>query len=224
MEPAQKRQRTAATTMQRISTLPKELQAGILMWAMEPTPTAAIMKAYGKQHWWVDVVGKDKGYQKYLNYHTPCLRLWARALEVLPDGSLAWKWSRTNVFMNKSGGAYVRGTWDDLANEMAIKRNVRRRPPVDKYLHEGYMHTRRDQLIRVLYVNMTEYWGGSNHVFRYTSNKLVLTDLASGNCRPDWNEAENWRVRFSMTLSSCAWKERLVRAGRLQPRLTVGGW
>ena len=44
MEPAQKRQRTAATTMQRISLLPKEVQAGILMLAME-TPTAAIMKA-----------------------------------------------------------------------------------------------------------------------------------------------------------------------------------
>ena len=42
-------------------------------------------------------------------------------------------------------------------------------------------------------MNVTEYWGGSNHVFRYTSNKLVLTDLASGNCRLDWNEAENWR-------------------------------
>ena len=54
MEPAQKRQRVAATTMQRISLLPKELQAGILMSAMEPTPTATIVKAaignaYGEQ-------------------------------------------------------------------------------------------------------------------------------------------------------------------------------
>ena len=114
-------------------------------------------------------------------------------LEVMHDGSLAWKWSRTNVFMNKSGGAYVRGTWDDLANEMAIKRNVRRRPPVDKYLHDGDLRTRRDPLIRALYVNATEYWKDSDHVFRYTSNKLVLTDLASGKCRLDWNEDENWR-------------------------------
>ena len=77
MEPAQKRQRTAATTMQRISLLPKELQAGILMWAMEPTPTAAIMKAaignaYSEQRWWADVVGKGHGHQKYLNRHTHC--------------------------------------------------------------------------------------------------------------------------------------------------------
>ena len=98
--------------------------------------------------------------------------------------------------MNKSGGAYVRGTWDDLANEMAIKRNVRRRPPVDKYLHEGDLRTRRDQLIRALYVNVTEYWKDSDHVFRYTSNKLVLTDLASSNCRLNWNEAENWGGAF----------------------------
>ena len=81
MEPAQKRQRTAATTMQRISLLPKELQAGILMWAMEPMPTAAIVKAaidyaYGKPRWWwATVVGKDHGYQKYLNRHTHCHRL-----------------------------------------------------------------------------------------------------------------------------------------------------
>ena len=45
MKPAQKRQRTAATTMQRISMLPKVLQVDILTWAMEPTPTAVIMKA-----------------------------------------------------------------------------------------------------------------------------------------------------------------------------------
>ena len=197
MEPAQKRQRCETSPMQRIGSLPREVQAKILLMAIE-TPSAALVKAaigdrYGDPGWWATKVGRDRGYQRFLNYHTPCLRLWARALEVLPDGSLAWKWSRTNVFMNKSGGAYVRGTWDDLANEMAIKRNVRRRPPVDKYLHEGYLRTRCDQLIRALYVNVTEYWGGSNHVFRYTSNKLVLTDLASGNCRLDWNEAENWR-------------------------------
>ena len=83
MEPAQKRQRTAATTMQRISLLPKELQGHILMLAIE-TPTAAIVKAaignaYGEQRWWADVVGKGKGYQKFLNYHTPCIRLGSRA-------------------------------------------------------------------------------------------------------------------------------------------------
>ena len=80
MEPSQKCQRTAATTMQRISLLPKELQAGILMWAMEPTPTAAIMKAaigdaYGETEWGMAMVNRDDGFQKYLNYHTHCHRL-----------------------------------------------------------------------------------------------------------------------------------------------------
>ena len=139
MEPAQKRQRTAATTMQRVCELPKELQAGILMWAMEPTPSATLMKAaigdaYGEQSWWATVVGKDHGHQKYLNRHTHCHRLWARALEVRHDGSLAWKWSETNVFVNQSGRAHVRGVWADLENEVAIRRNVRGEPPIDQYV------------------------------------------------------------------------------------------
>ena len=84
MEPAQKRQRLAATTMQLVSLLPKEVQAGILMLALEPTPTAVIIKAaignaYGWPRWWkATAIGKDNGYQKYLNYHTPCRRLWSR--------------------------------------------------------------------------------------------------------------------------------------------------
>ena len=149
MEPAQKRQRVAATTMQLVSMLPKEVQAGVLMWAMEPTPTAAIVKAaigkaYGEQRWWADVVGKDHGHQKYLNRHTHCHRLWSRALEVRPDGSLAWKWSETNVFVNQTGRAHVRGIWADLENEVAIRRNVRGDPPNDQYVNgvarELHMH------------------------------------------------------------------------------------
>ena len=133
MEPAQKRQRTAATTMQLVSLLPKEVQVGVLMWAMEPTPTAAIVKTaigdkHGEQRWWADIVGKDHGHQKYLNRHTHCHRLWSRALEVRPDGSLAWKWSETNVFVNQTGRAHVRGVWADLENEVAIRRNVRGEP------------------------------------------------------------------------------------------------
>ena len=67
MEPAQKRRRTAATTMQRVCELPKELQAGILMWAMEPTPTSAIVKAavgdaHGEPRWWATLLGRDKGH------------------------------------------------------------------------------------------------------------------------------------------------------------------
>ena len=140
MEPAQKRQRTAATTMQRVCELPKELQAGILMWSMEPTPSATLVKAaigdkHGELRWWADVVGKDHGHQKYLNRHTHCHRLGARALEVRHDGSLAWKWSQTNVFVNRTGRAHVRGVWADLENEVAIRRNVRGEPPIDQYVY-----------------------------------------------------------------------------------------
>ena len=161
MKPAQKRQRCEMRPMQRIGLLPREVQAKILAWAMELTPSAALVKAaigdrYGDPGWWATKVGRDRGYQRFLNYHMPCLRLWARALEVLPDGSLAWKWSRTNVFMNKSGGAYVRGTWQDLWNEIAIRRNIPRKPPVDKYLHKGVYETRCNQEVRELYVNVTE--------------------------------------------------------------------
>jgi len=143
MEPAQKRQRTAATTMQRISLLPKELQAKILMSAMEPTPTAAIVDAaidfrYGEPCWWRGrVVDKDRGYEKYLICHTHNHRLWARVLEVQHDASLAWKWSQTNVWVNRTGRAYRRGKWLDLWNEYLIRQRVRGHIPDDKYVEDG---------------------------------------------------------------------------------------
>jgi hypothetical protein len=147
MESPQKRQRTAATTMQRVCELPKELQVDILTWAMEPTPTAVIMRAaignkYGERRWWTNVVGEDNGYKKYLNRYTPCRRLWARALEVRPDGSLAWKWSETNVFVNRTGRAHMRGVWADLENEVAIRRNVRGELPIDQYVVGNYPFAR----------------------------------------------------------------------------------
>ena len=147
MEPVQKRQRVAATTMQLVSLLPKEVQDNILTWAMEPTPTAVIMKTaignkYGCPRWWrATTIARDRGYQKFLNRHTPCRVLWARVLEVRPDGSLAWKWSETNVFVNLTGGIHVRGAWADLENEAAIRRNIRRKPPSSMWkmeLFENY--------------------------------------------------------------------------------------
>jgi hypothetical protein len=96
---------------------------------------AAIGDAYGEQSWWATVVGKDHGHQKYLNRHTHCHRLWARALEVRHDGSLGWKWSQTNVFVNRTGRAHVRGIWADLENEVAIRRNVSGILPIDQYMN-----------------------------------------------------------------------------------------
>jgi hypothetical protein len=158
---------------------------------------AAIGDRYGNPGWWATKVGPGRGYQRVLNYHTPCLRLWARALEVLPDGSLAWKWSRTNVFLNKSGNAHVRGVWEDLANEMAIRRNICRKPPVDKFLHEGLLQNRYNQQVRALYVNVPESGYGVPddlpQLFRCTCNRVVLADLTSGDFRLDWYEDENWR-------------------------------
>jgi hypothetical protein len=191
--------------MQRIGSLPKEVQAKILVWAMEPTPSASLVKAAigdrrGDPGWWATKVGRDQGYQRFLNYHMPCFRLWARALEVLSDGSLAWKWSRTNVLLNKSGNVHVRGVWEDLVNEMAIRRNVPRKPPVDKFLHEGVMENRYNQQVRALYVNVPNpgYGASDNRPwhFRCTFNRVVLADLKSGDYRLDWYEDEIGRCEF----------------------------
>ena len=205
MEPAQKRQRCETSPMQRIGSLPKEVQAKILVWAMEPTPSASLVKAAigdrrGDPGWWATKVGRDQGYQRFLNYHMPCFRLWARALEVLSDGSLAWKWSRTNVLLNKSGNVHVRGVWEDLVNEMAIRRNVPRKPPVDKFLHEGVMENRYNQQVRALYVNVPNPGYGASDDrpwhFRCTFNRVVLADLKSGDYRLDWYEDEVGRCEF----------------------------
>ena len=45
MEPAQKRQRCEMSAMRRMGLLPREVQAKILAWAMELTPSAALVKA-----------------------------------------------------------------------------------------------------------------------------------------------------------------------------------
>jgi hypothetical protein len=191
--------------MQRVCELPKELQVGVLMWAIEPTPTAAILKAaignkHGMPRWWWDVVGKDNGDQKYLNYHTHCHRLWSRTLEVRHDGSLAWKWSQTNMFLNKSGKPHARGNWEDLVNEIAIRRNIRRKPPVDKFLHEGVMENRYNQQVRALYVNVPESGYGVPddlpQIFPCTCNRVALADRTSGDFRLDWYEDENWRGEY----------------------------
>jgi len=141
MESPQKRQRIAATTMQLISLLPKEVQAGILMWAMEPPPTAAIIKAaigdeYGESGWWLSRVERNGGYQKHLNLHSPCEALWARVLTRRRNGALAWKWSETNMFVNRTGRAHARGVWADLENEVTSRRNVRSEPPIDQYVND----------------------------------------------------------------------------------------
>jgi len=104
---------------------------------MEPTPTAAIMKA---------AIGDKHGHQKYLNRHTHCHRLWSRALEVRHDGSLAWKWSETNVFVNRTGRAHMRGIWADLENEVAIRRNARGEPPEDQYVSSSHVRELRMHL------------------------------------------------------------------------------
>jgi len=192
MEPAQKRQRTAATTMQHISLLPKELQAGILMWAMEPTPTAAIVKAaigdaFGETGWWADVVGKDTGYQKYLNYHTPCIRLWARVVDMLQDGTLAWKWSQTNVLLNKSGNVHVRGAWEDLELEAAIRMCLSRKPPNnDKYMADGVREVRRNPRFRELYVNVTPP-GYITQRFDSVRGRAVLAHAESCHFQLEWS-------------------------------------
>ena len=210
MEPAQKRKRTAATTMQRVCELPKELQVDILTWAMEPTPTAVIMRAaigykYGERRWWTNVVGEDNGYQMYLNYHTPCRRLWARALEVRPDGSLAWKWSETNVFVNQTGRAHVRGIWADLENEVAIRRNVRGEPPIDQYVSGAAreLHIQRTPISadEPLYNALTD-----------TCGYAIVNEPTDGMFRLEWAEYATRIARIYTEL----WHDHEKRCRRFQ--------
>jgi hypothetical protein len=138
MEPAQKRLRTAAATMQRINVLPKEVQGRILMMAMGPTPSATLVKAaigdrYGEQRWWATLLGHDKGHQHYLNRHTICHQLWARVLEER-NGSLAWVWSQSNVFVNQTGRAHLRGAWPGLENEISARWRVVSEIPADRFV------------------------------------------------------------------------------------------
>jgi hypothetical protein len=193
MEPAQKRQRVAATTMQRISMLPREVQVDVLMWALEPTPTAAIMKAaigdaYGLPGWWLDRLGRTTGYQKHLNRSAPCEALWARVLTRRWNGTLAWKWSQTNVFMNILWTVHERGVWTGIRNERALRRKLvrRKRIPCDD---AKYMYWSGDSR-RVLFVKMPD---GS---FKDTGEHLenVLTEanpsLSSYRIRLAWWSAQ----------------------------------
>ena len=77
------------------------------------------------------MLGRDKGHQNYLNRHTHCHRLWARVREER-DGFLAWTWSQSNVFMNRTGRAHLRGVWAGLENEMSVRRRVGGQPPADR--------------------------------------------------------------------------------------------
>ena len=132
------------------------------------------------------MVGEDNGYQKYLNYHTPCIRLWARVVDMLQDGSLAWKWSQTNVFLNKSGNAHVRGIWEDLENEVAIRMYINKKPPIDKYSVGGVHEVRHNPRIRELYVNCSRPDDRLQvqHLASTRGGRAVLANLES--CHPQF--------------------------------------
>ena len=71
---------------------------------------------------------------------------------------------------------------------MVIRRNIRRKPPVDKFLHSGTIETRYNQLVRALYVNMRP--DDMPPLFRCTHNRLVLADLKSYGFWLEWSESE----------------------------------
>ena len=203
MELAQKRQRIAATTMQRVCKLPKELQGRILQLAIE-TPTAAIMKAaigdaYGLPGWWLDRVGRTTGYQKHLNRSSPCEALWARVLTRRWNGTLAWKWSQTNVFMNLTWAVHERGVWTGIRNERALRRKLvrRKRIPCDdaKYMYwSGDCH-------RVLFVKMPD--GSFKDTGAHLDNVLTEANpslssyritLSWWSAQMEWYREHRWAV------------------------------
>jgi hypothetical protein len=44
---------------------------------------------------------------------------------------LAWVWSQSNVFVNQTGRAHMRGAWPGLENEMRVRRRVGGDSPAD---------------------------------------------------------------------------------------------
>jgi len=185
MESAQKRQRIAATTMQRVCELPKELQGRILQLAIE-TPTAAIMKAaigdaYGLSGWWLPRVGRADGYQKHLDRSSPCEALWARVLTRRWNGTLAWKWSQTNVFMNLTWVAHERGVWAGIRNERVLRRKLagRKRIPCDYDNYDSYVYWRGD--CRRLFVKLPD--GSFQDTGAYLDNALTEADTRLVNFR-----------------------------------------
>ena len=102
--------------------------------------------------------------------------------------------------MNQSGNPHVRGDWDALVNERSIRRNIRRKPPVDKFRHEGVfqdegvLQNRYNQLVRTLYVNMRP--DDLPPLFRCTRNRVVLADLKSDGFWLEWSGAEIAQCKF----------------------------
>ena len=102
------------------------------------------------------------------------------------------------TFLNKSGNTHVRGDWEDLENEMAIRRNIRRKPPVDKFLHKGVLQNRYNQLVRRLYVNVPEPGVPDDvpQLFECTYNSVLLEDLENSCYWLDWCRAKTRWCRF----------------------------
>ena len=197
MESPQKRQRTAATTMQLVSLLPKELQGRILQLAIE-SPTAAIMKAaigdaYGLPGWWLDRVGRAEGYQKHLNRSSPCEALWARVLTRRWNGTLAWKWSQTNVFMNLTWAVHERGIWTGIRNERALRRKLvrRERIPCDDAKYTVCLHWSVDS--RGLFVKLPD--GSFKDTGAYFGDVLTEANIRLHDYRikpMEWSAQMTW--------------------------------
>jgi hypothetical protein len=83
--------------------------------------------------------------------------LWVRVLKRRWSGTLAWKWSQTNVFMNLTGAAHERGVWTGLRSERALRRTLVRRTwiPCDDARYDRYTHWSGEDCRR-LYVKMPD--------------------------------------------------------------------
>ena len=96
-------------------------------------------------------------------------------------------WSQTNVFLNKSGKTHMRGVWEDLENEMAIRRNIRRKPPYDRIRNDGLLDARSNQLLRELYVKLRPSMYETHPRFRSTNGCVRLANFTSGDSGLDWS-------------------------------------
>jgi hypothetical protein len=183
--------------MQRVCELPREVRAKILMMAIE-TPTAAIMKAaigvnYGIPGWWLRRVGYCDGYQKHLNLNAPCETLWARVLTRRWNGTLAWKWSQTNTFLNLTGKVHQRGVWTGIRSERALRMTLgrRKRIPCDDDKIALYKHW--DGECRRLFVKLPD--GSFKDTGAYFGDVLTEANIRLHDYRikpMEWSAQMTW--------------------------------
>ena len=84
------------------------------------------------------------------------------------------------MFVNQTGRAHVRGIWADLENEVAIRRNVRGKPPIDQYV--------ASDIARELHMLLPTSATLSHETFADTCGYVIVNEPTDGRFRLEWGE------------------------------------